>query len=374
MITTTRRTLLAGLPLGLAALSLPGISLASANTPKRFVFILQRGAADGLAIVPPVGDPALRAARGALIPEGALPLTGIFALHPAMAQFRARFAANQASIVHAVATVYRERSHFDAQNLLEAGSARPYGRQDGWMNRLIGLLPVSDRSALAVAPAIPLALRGSAPVSSYAPTRLPQANDDLVARVSAMYANDQQLHGMWEEALRTRGTVGDLSGNNGQNGAQLGQLAARLLAAEDGARIAFLETGGWDTHSGQQGRLNAQLRGLDALIEALRTGLGAAWTDTLVIVATEFGRTVAVNGTGGSDHGTASALLMAGGAPWQAGRVVADWPGLSESQRHEGRDLKPTASLEATIATALAHHYALDAATVRRTLFPELTA
>lgn len=372
MITTTRRTLLAGLPLGLAALSLPGISLAAANTAKRFVFILQRGAADGLAIVPPVGDPALRQARAALVPEGALPLTGIFALHPAMAQFRARFAANEASIVHAVATVYRERSHFDAQNLLEAGSARPYGRQDGWMNRLIGLLPASDRSALAVAPAIPLALRGTAPVSSYAPTRLPQANDDLVARVSAMYAGDAQLHGLWEEALRTRGTVGDLSGNNGQNGAQLGQLAARLLAAEDGARIAFLETGGWDTHSGQLGRLGAQLRGLDALIEALRTGLGPAWSDTLVIVATEFGRTVAVNGTGGSDHGTASALLLAGGSPWQGGRVVADWPGLSESQRYEGRDLRPTASLESTIAAAVAHHYALDAATVRQTLFPEL--
>jgi uncharacterized protein (DUF1501 family) len=198
---------------------------------------------------------------------------------------------------------------------------------------------------------------------------LPSASDDLLARVSKLYEGDQQLHALWAAAMETRMTAGDLGGGGGQNGAATGALAAKLLAGE-GARIAMIETGGWDTHSGQRGRLAAQLRGLDQLVAALKSGLGAEWSNTLVVVATEFGRTAAPNGTGGTDHGTASAAMLLGGAV-AGGKVIADWPGLSQGALYEGRDLKPTTDLDALFAAALAQHYGLEPARVATALFPD---
>jgi uncharacterized protein (DUF1501 family) len=169
--------------------------------------------------------------------------------------------------------------------------------------------------------------------------------------------------------MATRKLTGDLTAAGGQNAAATGALAARLLKGEGGNRIAFIETGGWDTHSGQRFRLGAQLKGLDALLAALKTGLGPDWSNTLVLVATEFGRTAAPNGTGGTDHGTASAAMLVGGAV-DGGKIVADWPGLSQAALYEGRDLKPTTDLDALIAGALAQHYGLDPARVGGALFP----
>ena len=183
-----------------------------------------------------------------------------------------------------------------------------------------------------------------------------------------MYAPDAQLHALWAQAMATRASTGDLSEAGGKGGAATGALAARLLTAGP-ARIAMIETGGWDTHAAQKGRLAAQLRGLDQLLASLKTGLGPAWRETMVLVATEFGRTAAVNGTGGTDHGTASAALLLGGTV-AGGRVIADWPGLGAGALYEGRDLRPTTSLDALIAAALAQHYALDPARVRAALFP----
>src|SRR6185369_13253605 len=178
-----------------------------------------------------------------------------------------------------------------------------------------------EAKALALSATVPMALRGAHEVSSYAASALPGAPDDLLTRVGKLYESDQQLHGLWTAAMETRMTAGDLAGGAGQNGTAAGALAAKLLAGDNGARIAMIETGGWDTHSGQRGRLNAQLRGLDQLVAALKAGLGADWANTLVIVATEFGRTVAPNGTGGTDHGTASAAMLLGGAV-AGGKIV----------------------------------------------------
>ena len=227
------------------------------------------------------------------------------------------------------------------------------------MGRLLPLLPSADRSALALAPAVPLALRGEVPVATYAPSRLPQASDDLVLRVGALYEADPQLAPLWVAALKTKQLAGDIGGNGGRNGGELGTLAASLLAPADGARLMMIETGGWDTHSGQKGRLAAQLRGLDALLAALRTGLGPAWRDTLVLVATEFGRTAAINGTGSTDHGTASADFLLGGALPKSRPVVAEWPDLAPSNLYESRDLKPTARLEDVAAAPLAADFPL---------------
>ena len=262
-----------------------------------------------------------------------------------------------------------DRSHFDGQNVLETGGTGAYQLKDGWLNRLLGLLPKAESGAVAISSTIPVALRGPAEVSSFAPSALPQASDDLMARVASLYAADVQLHALWETAVATRAMAGDLSGAGGRNAAATGALAAKLMSGPGSARVAMIETGGWDTHSAQKGRLAAQLGGLDKLIAALRDGLGPAWSDTLVLVATEFGRTVAVNGTGGTDHGTGSAAMLLGGAV-AGGRVVADWPGLGPPALYEGRDLKPTLGLDVLVSGALAQHYHLEPARVAGALFP----
>lgn len=363
-----RRSLLAaGLSLGFV----PRIAFARAATDRRFVFILQRGAADGLGTVAPVGDPAFAGQRGALAEPfaGAAKLDGMFALHPSLAAIGDLYRSREALFAHAVASPYRERSHFDGQNALETGSAQPYSIKDGWMNRLLGLLPQDEARAIAVAATVPMALRGTVEVASYAPSALPDASDDLIARVTRLYEGDAQLHALWAQATATRMLTGDLAADQGRNAAATGALAARLIAPDNGARIAMIETGGWDTHAGQVGRLAAQLKGLDAMTGALKVGLGPLWAQTLVIVATEFGRTVRVNGTGGTDHGTASVAMLMGGTV-RGGRVVADWPGLADATLYEGRDLKATDDVNAVIAGALAQHYGLDPARSLATLFP----
>lgn len=356
-----------------AALGLPRMALATASGDRRFVFIIQRGAADGLAIVAPTGDPAFAGIRGDFARDsaGGTKLDSMFTLHPALAETGKLYAAREALFVHAVASPYRERSHFDGQNILETGGARAYQRQDGWMNRLVGLLPPEEGKALALTATIPPALRGSNQVSSYAPSALPDASGELMRRVTMLYEGDAQLHALWNQAVETRAMAGDgAGGGRRDNGAATGALAARLLSGDKGAHIAFIETEGWDTHANQRGALTRNLRNLDALLAALKGGLGAEWNKTLVVVATEFGRTAAPNGTGGTDHGTASAAMLLGGAV-AGGRVIADWPGLTRSQLHEGRDLRPTRGLDALIAGALAQHYGLEPKRAMAILFPD---
>jgi uncharacterized protein (DUF1501 family) len=301
--------------------AVPGFAVAQAATDRRFVFIIQRGAADGIGTLIPSGDPALQAARGALMVEGVTKLDAMFSLHPALSEVNSMFLRKEALFAHAVASPYRDRSHFDAQNVLESGGSAAYSMKTGWMNRLVTLSPT-----------IPMALRGTAEVASYAPSNLPEASADLMARVGQLYSQDAQLHGLWEQAMQTRNIAGNAGDLNGRNAATMGALTAKLMAGQNGARIAMVETNGWDTHSAQKGRLANQLKGLDAL--------------------------------------TASAAMLLGGAV-DGGRVIADWPGLSQSSLHEGRDLRPTLALDDLIASAVAAHFQLDPARAFATLFPE---
>lgn len=361
----------AGALLGFA----PRLAFAQAATDRRFVFIIQRGAADGLATVAPVGDPAFSAQRGVLAQDfaEATKLDAMFALHPSLRNVAQLYAAKEALFVHAVASPYRDRSHFDAQNVLESGGRAAYELKDGWLNRMLDLLPNEERKAIAVAATIPMAMRGKVEVSSYAPSNLPDASDDLLGRVAMLYAQDPQLHAIWQQATATRALTSDLATDNGRNAAATGALAAKLLVPDNGARIAMIETGGWDTHAQQRGRLAGQLNGLDQMIAALKDGLGPLWGKTLVLVATEFGRTVKINGTQGTDHGTASVAWLLGGAV-QGGRVVADWPGLGDAALYEGRDLKPTAGLDSVVGGAVATHFGLDPQRAMPALFPGQTA
>ncbi|WP_291937169.1 DUF1501 domain-containing protein [Limnohabitans sp.] len=354
-------------------LAAPRLLMAQAMTERRFVFIIQRGAADGLNTVIPYAEARYAALRAelAIDPSAALKLNGTFALHPSLSTLHKLYAAGEATFLHAVASPYRDRSHFDAQNVLETGSQLPYQLRDGWMNRLLGMLPRSGKEAIAFAPAIPLAMQGTVEVISYAPSSLSEASEDLLMRVQQLYGSDPQLHLLWSSALAVRGMATEKMGGNSarQDSAALGRMAAGFLARGDGPRIAMIESNGWDTHSGQDARLARQLLGLDGLISGLREGLGEVWANTVVLVATEFGRTVAINGTGGTDHGTAAAAMLIGGAV-QGGRVVTDWPGLAPGNLLDGRDLMPTLALDSLITATCSEAFGLDPVRTKSVLFP----
>ncbi|WP_299323403.1 DUF1501 domain-containing protein [Parasphingopyxis sp.] len=349
---------------------LPHIACAQAETDRRLVFIILRGAADALSMVAPTGDPQYETARRDFAghSEGGARLDSFFTLHPALAETARLYASGDAAIFHAVASAYRDRSHFDGQNILETAGTTPYGLRDGWMNRLAGLLSGQQAEALALSSNMPMVLRGEAEASSYAPSRLPEPDVGLLSRVAMLYEGDEELHADWEQATETRELAGDVEGAR-RGEAATGELAARFLSDPEGPRIAAMEMGGWDTHRDQRRRLNRRFEALDAVLAALHSGLGPIWSNTLVIVATEFGRTVRPNGTQGSDHGTGSAALVLGGA-LRGGSVVADWPGLRPADLFEGRDLQPTRSLDRLFADLVADHFAIEPGLLRRTVFP----
>ena len=375
----------AGAAAGLAGL--PTIAFASAETDRRLVVIMLRGAMDGLSAAPPFGDPDYAGARTGLAVAkpgaagGALALDGIFGLNPALANLHARYGKGELVLFHAIASPYRDRSHFDGQNLLENGSTAPYGLTDGWLNRALAGLPGPSTAGrkelgIALAPAMPLMLRGASPVTSWSPSILPGPNADLVARVQRLYAaTDPKLTAALMAAAEANGAAGGMGAPaaGGDAFVTLMSAAAKFLSEPDGPCVAMVDSTGWDTHANQVGPygvLNRNLIELDKGLDALATGLGPLWSKTAVLVMTEFGRTVAMNGTAGSDHGTASAAFLLGGAV-AGGRVMADWPGLKPADLYAGRDLKPTADLRQVMKAALRDHMAVDPGLIDRTVFPD---
>ena len=367
----TRRQALLGLT---AAFSLgrTSLALAAPETQNRFVVILMRGALDGMSAVQPYGDPAFAGLRGSLAlgqpnqPGGVLDLGGMYGLHPAMPQFHTLYAANQAMVVHAVAGHYRSRSHFEAQDYLESGADQRLN--SGWLNRAVSLMPTNAgrEMALTVGLSAPLLLRGPTAVEAYAPDHFAQPTSDLYARLLTISARDPVVGPAMAEGLKQRGFAASALNGQAATDAQhdhsfemLAAAAGRLLAQPNGPRVAVLEIGGWDTHAAQHRRLEVALGQLDAGIAALHTGLGDAWSHTAVLAVTEFGRTARINGTGGTDHGTAGAAFLAGGAI-AGGRVVADWPGLGAGRLFEDRDLAPTTDLRSVIKAVLIDHMRLQ--------------
>jgi len=361
------------------------LSLAAPNADARLVLVILRGGLDGLAAIPPYGESRYRSLRAELALDspgtggGILKLDGLFGMHPALAGMHDLFLQSELSVVHAAATPYRERSHFDGQNMLEGGGDAPRAVSDGWLNRALTELRAagSDQRAVALAQSVPLVLRGPFIVSGWTPSRFPDAEEETLARVRAMYAAvDPALSERLGEALKARDIAGVAGmGSDRRPGQQLAALitaAGRFLSTADGPRIAVLEAGGWDTHANQgagQGILAARLRGLDASIGQLKSELGEHWQRTAVMVVTEFGRTVAANGTRGTDHGTAGCAFITGGAV-NGGRVIADWPGLGQRDLHEGRDLRATLDLRSVFKGLLAEHFGLSEAALERTVFP----
>ena len=402
----------------------------------RLVFIILRGALDGLAAVPACGDPGYAQLRGDLAlarpgtDGGALALDGTFALHPSLAFMQQSYAARELIVFHAVASPYRDRSHFDGQNVLETGYPEPHAVETGWLNRALAAIPAAaapeKERGISIAPTAPLVMRGPAAVTSWSPSHLAPLDDDTLQRISDLYSRDPVLGQKLAEALaaeaiadeRTAGAADAMGGGaadagatadgsmmsaqadapgqmmadggtmgqagnrrpllakRGKPGAQYSEVvaaAARFLRQEDGPQVAVFDTMGWDTHfneGGAQGQLAQRLLVLDGALGALKTGLGPAWSDTAVLLATEFGRTVAENGTRGTDHGTATAAYLLGGAV-KGGRVVADWPGLSPRGLYQDRDLRPTLDLRAVMKGLLAEHLTVPERALESSVFPD---
>ena len=347
---------------------------ASSAGERRLVFVFLRGGMDGLAAAPAYGDSQYAARRGALAGES-LRLDGTFGLSPYLAEMHKLYEAKQLAVLHAIASPYRERSHFDAQNLLENGTARPFGRESGWLNAALAARPRAG--GLALGQSIPLVLRGPAHVGSWSPSALPGPDADLLERLAGLYSGDALLAQSFAAARESQAMMEGREasarmGAGAQAAVTLAKAAGEILAKREGPRVASIDFGGWDTHVNQLGEyspLTRNLRLLDRSVAALKDALGAAWQHTAVLIVTEFGRTVAPNGSNGTDHGTAGAAFVAGGAV-RGGRVIADWPGLAERALHEGRDLRPTLDLRALFKAALIAQLALDEAALETQVFP----
>ena len=389
MLCTSRRTFLAGAGAFTAWAAMPKFAFAGQTRDPRFLTVVLRGAMDGLAVVPPVGDPDYPALRRDLaIGTGGygptLSLDSFFGLNDAMPGLYSLYSKGEALIVHAAATAYRDRSHFDGQDVLETGMIGPKMSESGWMNRLAAVMPKGDGvrpvSGLAATPTVPLILRGEAPTLTWTPPDFKPAPSDTVMRLLDLYGHrDPEMAKVLQAGISTDQLAGDGSdpmkrgGGLAQQFKQVAAGSAKLLLQEDGPRIAVLSYDGWDTHTNEgaeTGRLSGLLAALDGAFTALADGLKPVWNDTAIVVLTEFGRTAATNGNDGTDHGTATTAFLLGGAI-KGGRVVADWPGLKPTQLYQNRDLAPTTDVRAILKGVLRDHLGVSEPVLTGQVFPD---
>jgi uncharacterized protein (DUF1501 family) len=391
------------------------------NSKARVVFVILRGALDGLAAAPPYGDPDYAGLRRELAlkapgtPGGVLPLNEFVGLHPSLGFLHDSYSARELIVFHAVASPYRERSHFDGQDVLENGSVHPHAVQTGWLNRALASLQASGRGSgrelgVALGQNVPLIMRGPASVTSWSPSKLAALDEDTLERIADLYAADPLLAARLADALAANAIADEpqttmqgavpsttqsafpsmtVNAPEMQDSPATGKsllqrvkparytevvhAAAGFLRRDDGPQVAVFDTTGWDTHANEgsaEGQLAGRLAALDCGLRTLKDELGPVWTDTVVVLATEFGRTAAVNGTRGTDHGTATAAFLVGGAV-QGGRVMTDWPGLSSRSLYQGRDLKPTTDLRSVLKGMLAEHMLVSTNALENSVFPD---
>jgi uncharacterized protein (DUF1501 family) len=389
--------------LGLGALAAGGALLTSSVTlarapadPRRsrFVLVILRGALDGLAAAPPYGDRDYGQLRGEFAlrapgeAKGALPLNGFFGLHPSLGFLGQSYAARELIVFHAVASPYRERSHFDGQDVLENGTTQAHAAQTGWLNRALAQAPGERRreAGVALGQNVPLVMRGPAEVTSWSPSKLSGLDDDTLARITDLYARDPLLSLRLADALMADSIAAEQGSAMAQSAtagpstaaapagayAETVRAAAGFLRQKDGPQVAVFDTTGWDTHANEgaaEGQLAGRLAALDKGLATLKEQLGPVWKDTAVLIVTEFGRTAAINGTRGTDHGTATMAFLVGGAV-AGGRVIADWPGLSSRALYQGRDLMPTLDLRCVLKGVMAEHLQIPARALEATVFP----
>jgi uncharacterized protein (DUF1501 family) len=381
-----------GVACGALAMTGARARFAFADVPddRRFVVVILRGALDGLAAVPAHGDPDYASVRGNLaLPAGGtgapISLDGFFGLHPALHHVADLFHAKELAVFHNTSTPYRDRSHFEAQNVLETGGVSAHVLNDGWLNRALTPLKLDTGSgALSVSSSPPLLLDGLARVTSWMPSGRPMPDEDFLTRVSALYESDTVLRDALKQALQTAATSATQVHEKGPAKAgaavaanagitALTEGAGKILAAPNGPRIAVFDISGWDTHfnqGGADGQLARRLQALDDGIASLKQSLGGAWSKTVIVAASEFGRTVHINGTGGTDHGTAGVVFVAGGAV-AGGTIHAEWTGLKASALRDGRDLPPKTDTRAIFKGILADHLGVPAGVLESKIFPD---
>jgi len=372
----SRRSFLGGLGFITLAQTWPfRLAMAAAPTDKRLLLVILRGAMDGLGAVVPYSDPAYHDIRGKLAMEGnsddLIAINSDFAFAKALAPVSAMYAKGEAAFMHATATPYRSRSHFDAQDLLENGSIKPMGLGTGWLNRTLDAM---HGKGIAIGPTIPLVMRGPASIASWSPSILPEVDDDFMARAMRMYDDDELLHNALAQTGMASASGMDKNAKGQRAFIPMMQKAAEFLSGPSGARVGSIDIGGWDTHAQQgtgEGRLATNLAILAEGLSSFKTAMGTEWNNTALLVVTEFGRTARPNGTGGTDHGTGTTALVLGGRV-NGGRMLGDWPGMGKL--YEDRDLLPANDLRSLLKGTLAQHLGIPDEVLTASIFPDSAA
>ena len=390
---------------------------------RKLVVIICRGAMDGLSVSPPVGDPDYRSLRGEIAiagfdqPNGALKLDSTFGLHPKLTTVHALAMKGQARIAPAVATPDRARSHFEAQDVLESGSNVVYGASSGWLNRAMESLGPRKIEAISVGAQAPLILRGKVQAASWSPGGFKERDTRLPGILADLYAHDPLLgpalaSGLSTETMAKAATASEAAmsppvmtapastpgqppmaamssmppqggdptarayaqaGRAGSQAARtLGTTLAGFMIQPNGPQVAAISIDGFDTHANQgnaEGQLANRLAYLDAVIDGLSSGLGPEWRNTVVVAATEFGRTAHINGTKGTDHGTASTALVLGGG-LKGGGIIGDWPTLQQAKLFESRDTAPTLDMRGLFKGVLAEQLGVSRGALDTVVFP----
>lgn len=407
LMNPSRRGLLAtaaGFGLSLQVLAVPAMAADGDLNRRKVIMVICRGGMDGLSVAPPIGDSEYRGLRGDLaLNDSALSLDGTFALHPQLTAIHAMAKAGEARIAPAVATPDRARSHFEAQDVLETGAAGVYSTTSGWLNRAVETLSAHRKvDALSVGPTAPLILRGKVQTASWSPGRTVDAEARLPTLLQDLYRNDPLLGpalarglatetmakdataGLEPTAMMTKASTGGgpaaqapyvrAAAQQGRDAAHtLGASLAGFMREPGGPTVAAISLDGFDSHANQAGLLVTRLAYLDAVLDGIHQGLGPEWKNTVVVVATEFGRTARANGTGGTDHGTGSTALLLGGA-LKPGGIVGDWPTLKQQALFENRDLAPTLDMRGLFKGVLADHMGVDRGALDKVVFPNSTA
>jgi uncharacterized protein (DUF1501 family) len=346
------------------------LALAEAPGDNRLVVIILRGAMDGLDVVQPRGDRGLAAARPGVLSQGG-DLDGFFTLNEGLSGLMPLWQAGELAFVHATSTPYRDkRSHFDGQDLLEAGTGTdlaPAVQRDGWLNRLLQAMPgAGSETAWSVGREAMPVLAGGAHVQAWAPDQDLAISAPARGLLEQVYATDPVFH----DASATAFELAGMEEGTGRDVRLIADFVAERLRGP--ARIAAFSLTGWDTHKGQVKSIKRPLESLQQAVLRLRDGVGPeVWGKTVVMAMTEFGRTVHENGSGGTDHGTGGAMLVAGGAV-RGGKVHGRWPGLAEAELYDRRDLMPTSDVRDWAAQAMAGLFGLDRGTLEGTVFPGL--
>lgn len=381
----TRRQFLAGTAIGAATLLVwPKLTFAATGSDTRFLFVLLRGGLDGLESVPPYGDPGYAAIRGALAlsPSADKPahkLDNVFALHPSFDYAAQLYAQGQFMPVVAAAPPYWGRSHFQAQDCVENGTTKPDGAQTGWLSRCIACMPGVE--GLACAAVMPLTMRGAAKVETWSPPLPTEVNPILLQRLQPLYAADTRLAAPFARAIaqQTNSPVSEsgaglmakgMSGRKNTGGLPVMMAAAgTFMGKPNGPRVAFVEDDGWDTHANEAAIVTRKIAELDAGLKTFHQSIGQTWSRTIMVVATEFGRTAHVNGTGGTDHGTGGSMFLAGGA-LRGGRVAGHWPGIGLSELYQNRDVHATTDFRSVFKGVLASHLGVAESLLESRVFP----